>query len=51
MSENDTDAALILAASMMKEIAELPASDLRDLCGEVLAMVGQPEAAPPAAVT
>ncbi|WP_412073054.1 hypothetical protein [Tritonibacter mobilis] len=54
MSENDTDAALIFAASMMKEIAELPASELRDnelrdLCSEVLEMVGQPDVTGPAA--
>lgn len=48
MSENDTDTALILATAMMKEVAELPASELRDnelrdLCAEVQAMVSQPE--------
>ena len=56
MSEYDTDIALILAASMVKEVAELPASELRDnelraLCEEVLAMVGGPDVAPPDPVT
>ena len=50
MGDNDT--ALILAAAMMEEGAELPASELRDnelcaLCTEVQAMLGQPEVAPP----
>lgn len=50
MSEHDTDAALILATAMMKEVAELPGGELRDnelraLCGEVMAMVGEAEAA------
>ncbi|EPX82119.1 hypothetical protein [Salipiger mucosus] len=47
---NDRDADLILAANTMKEVAELPASDLRDnglraLCGEVQEMLGAPEPA------
>ena len=52
MNEHDKGTALILAAAMMREVAELHTlelrdNELRDLCGEVLAMVGQPDAAPP----
>jgi len=45
MSEHDNDAALILAASVTKEGAELAASVLREngLCAEVQNMVAQPE--------
>lgn len=47
MSDNDT--ALILATNMLKEVAELPASDLRDnelrgLCNEVLDLLNGTEA-------
>lgn len=51
MSDYHNDTALILAANMMKEVAELPASQRRDnelraLCGEVLPMLSQPDVAP-----